>query len=249
MSYLKKSKSNEYEIELRKRFMEWFHQNPLPDLELLRNFTLFMNKMSLSRLLFFNEIYKKILGIHGVIMEFGTYWGRDLATLINLRSIYEPFSFTRKIIGFDTFEGIWGFDEDIDGNQISDGDFKVPENYFSYLDSVLQYHEKEAPLSHIKKYELIMGDVCETLPLYLEKHPETIISLAYFDMDIYWPTLSALRSIFPYLTKGSIVVFDEVNYDRFPGETIALNEVFKLNKIKLHRIPHEPVPSYIIIGE
>lgn len=249
MGYSKYSKSSNEEIELRKRFLEQINNNPIPNLDLLNNFSLFMNKMSLSRLLFFNEIYKKILGIHGVIMEFGVYYGRDMALLQNLRAIYEPFSFTRKIIGFDTFKGIQGFDKVYDGDKGKDGDFNVPEGYMEYLDKVLQYHEREAPLSHIKKYELIKGDVRDTLPIYLKEHPETIISLVYFDMDVFFPTLEVLKKIYPYLTKGSIIVFDEANYDRFPGETLALRAAFGLNNIKLHRIPHEPVPSYIIFGE
>jgi len=203
--------------------------------------------MSLSRLLFFKSLYKKILKLQGVIMEFGVYWGRDLALLQNLRSIYEPFNFTRKIIGFDTFEGLKGCLKEIDGTQGKDGDFKVPENYEFYLDHILQYHEKEAPLSHIKKYEIIKGDVRETLPIYLEEHQETIIALAYFDMDIYAPTKKCLENIKPYLQKGSIIAFDELNYDRFPGETLAVKEILGLNHIKLQRIEHEPVPCYVVI--
>ena len=38
-------------------------------------------------------------------MEFGVRWGQNLITLNNLRGIYEPFNHSRKIIGFDTFEG------------------------------------------------------------------------------------------------------------------------------------------------
>lgn len=243
------SKSSNEEIELREAFMEHYLNNPIPNLDLLLNFSLFMNKMALSRLLFFNEIYKKILNIHGVIMEFGVYWGRDLTLLQNLRGIYEYSNFNRKIIGFDTFEGLKGFNPEKDGNKGKNGDFSVPESYVNYLEKVLQYHEQECPISHIKKYELIKGDVKETLPIYLKKHPETIISLAYFDMDIYEPTKRCLELIQPYLIKGSIIAFDEVNDNRFPGETLALKEVLGLNNIKLNRIGHEPVPSYIIYGE
>lgn len=247
MVYSRYSKSSQEEKLLREQFHRVFLKCPIPDLELLLNLSLFMNKMALSRLLFINEIYQKILKIQGVIMEFGVYWGRDLTLLQNLRGIYEPFNFNRKIIGFDTFEGLKGCDHERDGNQAQEGNFSVPEEYELYLDQILQYHENECPLSHIKKYELIKGDVRETLPHYLEHHPETIIALAYFDMDIYSPTKDALEYIKPYLAKGSILVFDEVNYDRFPGETLAVREVFKLSKLQLRRIEHEPVPCYVVI--
>ncbi|GAG45973.1 unnamed protein product, partial [marine sediment metagenome] len=200
-------------------------------------------------LLFFNEIYKKILNVHGVIMEFGVYWGRDLALLQNLRGLYEPSNFTRKIIGFDTFEGIKGFDNEKDGLKGYNGDFATTKDYEIYLEKILEYHEKECYLPHIKKFKLIKGDVRETLPKYLEENPETIIAFAYFDMDIYDPTKIVLENIKSHLVKGSIIVFDEINYDRFPGETTAVKEVFGLNNIKLQRIAHEPVPSYFIFGD
>ena len=247
MNNFKHNKSSQEELELRKEFYVHFEESPIPKDELLLNLSLFTNKMSLSRLLFFDKIYRKILQIQGVIMEFGVYWGRDLALLQNLRGIYEPFNFNRKIIGFDTFEGLKGVDFQKDKEQAKEGAFKVSENYILYLKKVLEYHEQECPLSHIKKYELIKGDVRVSLGNYLERHPETIIALAYFDMDIYSPTKIALQLIKPYLAKGSILVFDELNYDRFPGETLAVKEVFDLSKLQLRRIEHEPVPCYVVI--
>ncbi len=35
----------------------------------------------------------------------------SLAILSNFRGIYEPYNFSRKIIGFDTFEGFKGGEE------------------------------------------------------------------------------------------------------------------------------------------
>ena len=98
-------------------------------------------------------------------MEFGVYFGRVIPLLQNLRGIYEPYNYTRKIIGFDTFTGFTELNEK-DGNLVYQGDLKVPENYEDYLRQILQYHENESPVSHIKRFEVIKGDVCETLPKY-----------------------------------------------------------------------------------
>jgi hypothetical protein len=49
--------------------------------------------------------------------------------------------------------------------------------------------------------------------------------MAIFDMDIYKPTKDVLEKIIPRLVKGSLLVFDELNFKAFPGETIAVNEV------------------------
>jgi hypothetical protein len=64
-----------------------------------------LKRQSLSRILYYNNLYQKIIDIPGVICEFGVQWGATLAQLINLRGMYEPFNHGRKIFGFDTFEG------------------------------------------------------------------------------------------------------------------------------------------------
>jgi hypothetical protein len=85
---------------------------------------------------------------------------------------------------------------------------------------VLDFHEAElAPIPHKKKYELVQGDATRTLPEYLQRHPETIVALAYFDFDIYAPTKACLEAVVPHLTKGSVLAFDELNCPEFPGET------------------------------
>lgn len=244
-----KSKCSKREEEIRHAFMDTYKGNPIHENEQISNIPLFINRQTLSRMLFFNEIYQKIVNIPGVIMEFGVYWGRDLAVLQNLRSIYEPFNFTRKIIGFDTFEGLKGFNSKKDGTKGYDGVYSTNPKHEEYLEQVLQYHENESPLSHIKKFELIKGDVCETLPKYLNSHPETIISLAYFDLDLYEPTKDCLETIKKHLIKGSIICFDELNYEFFPGETLAVKDIIGLNNLKLQRVPYDPVPCYFIFGD
>lgn len=246
MQNLKAFKSTKEELILRENFLHVFKNNPIEDTKFLMQLSLFMNRQSLSRILFFNEIYKKILDVPGSIMEFGLYYGRDLPLLQNLRGIYEPYNYTRKVIGFDTFEGFTELDMEKDGIIGAEGDFTMMGNYDNYLRQILMYHESESPLSQIKKFEIVRGDVCETLPIYLESHPETIIALAYLDLDIYKPTKKVLELIKPYLVKGSIVGMDELNFDIFPGETQALKDVFGLNRFRLHRSPIEPLMSYFI---
>ena len=73
--------------------------------------------------------------------------------------------------------------------------------------------------------------------------------MAIFDMDIYKPTKDALKAIKPRLTKGSILIFDELNCKEFPGETEALNEVLGLNNIKLKHYPQQPSRAWAIWGE
>jgi hypothetical protein len=240
--------SSQSEKELQRKFVELFKGAPLPDDEILPNLGLFLSSKSLSRVLFFYEIYKKILHTHGIIVEFGVRWGQTLSILSALRGIFEPFNRHRKIVGFDTFAGFKGM-SDKDGAlcKTVDGSFSVSENYQQYLETLLGLQEALNPAPHLKKFELVRGNAMETIPAYLKRQPETIVSLAIFDFDIYQPTKAALEAIKPHLFKGSVLVFDELADDIFPGETVALREVFKLSDLKIERLPMTARVSYVVL--
>jgi hypothetical protein len=240
--------SSQSEKELQRKFVELFKGAPLPDDEILPNLGLFLSSKSLSRVLFFYEIYKKILHTHGIIVEFGVRWGQTLSILSALRGILEPFNRHRKIVGFDTFAGFKGM-SDKDGAlcKTVDGSFSVSENYQQYLETLLGLQEALNPIPHLKKFELVRGNAMETIPAYLKRQPETIVSLAIFDFDIYQPTKAALEAIKPHLFKGSVLVFDELADDVFPGETVALREVFNLSDLKIERLPMTARVSYVVL--
>lgn len=211
---------------------------PIPDDEILPNLGLYLTSKNLSRLLFFYEIYQKILNTHGVIIEFGVRWGQTMSLLSALRGILEPFNRHRKIVGFDTFQGFIGL-EPKDGRlcKCKDGSFSVPPAYEQYLDSILKIQEQLNPVNQIKKYEIVKGNAIETIPSYFAAHPEMLVSLVIFDFDIYQPTRAAMEAVKPCLCKGSILVFDELGDEYFPGETIALREVFGLETLRIERLP------------
>lgn len=240
--------SSQSEKDLQAQFVKLLKQAPLPDDELLPNLGLFLSSKALSRVLFFHEIYKKILPTHGMIMEFGVRWGQTLSLLSALRGIYEPFNRHRKIVGFDTFAGFVGM-SDKDGAlcKTVDGSFSVSENYEQYLSQILSLQEALNPIPHLKKFELVSGDATQTIPAYLKRQPETMVSLAIFDFDIYKPTKAALEAIKPYLFKGSVLVFDELADDIFPGETIALREVFDTTQMRVERLPITARVSYVVL--
>ena len=243
-----KINASEAEARMRQKFVEYFRECPIPDDEILSNLALFINRQNLSQMLFVHEMYQQIVGVHGVIMEFGVRWGRNLALYESLRGIYEPFNHNRKIIGFDTFEGFPSVHKkDGDADIIAVGAYGVTRDYQAYLERVLDYHEQESPISHLKKYELRRGDAVASIAGYLDENPATIVALAYFDFDIYQPTKACLEAIKDRLTKGSVIGFDELNHRDYPGETIALKEVFGLDRYRIRHSRFSPTQSYIII--
>lgn len=243
---LYRSKEEEY---IRNSFAQHFRNCPIPDNDILQNLGLFLSSKNLSRILFIDHIYKQILDVHGIVIEFGTRWGQNMSLFSALRGIYEPFNRHRKIVGFDTFSGFPDVGEKDSKNCsiMKKGGLACSDNYAEYLTKVIEFQEKDNPMGHIKKFEVIEGNAIVELENYLKKYPETIIALAYFDFDIYMPTKKCLENIKNHIVKGSILAFDELNDHDSPGETIALNETFGLNNIRLKRYPHTSRVSYFVV--
>ncbi len=205
-------------------------------------------RQTLSRILYFDNLYKKIVNVPGVICEFGLQWGASTSILLNLRGIYEPYNHARTIFGFDTFEGFVNID-DKDGGYSSVGDYLTKDSYENELDEILSIHESFSPIAHKKKFQLIKGDASITIDEWLKNNPHAIVSMVIFDMDVYKPTKDVLEKIIPRLTKGSILVFDELNCPVFPGETEAVMEVLGLNNVSLRQHPHQPYAAWAVWGE
>jgi len=237
---------HENEIRAYQSLVKLFQESPIPDNEILANLGLFLTRSSLSRILFIAELYQEVITTHGVIMEVGVRWGQNMALFSALRSIYEPFNISRTIIGFDTFAGFPHINKnDGSSSKVATGAYGVSDNYEKILEAILSVNERLNPKSSEKKFHLIKGDVLETFPKYLETHQETLVSLIYFDLDLYEPTRFVLENVLPYCSKNTIFAFDELCYRDFPGETVAFREVFAGRKYKIIRSPISPLQSYV----
>jgi hypothetical protein len=232
------------ERDLRRAMTDCLTSSPIPADELLHNVGLYLTRHSIGRILYIAELYRQIVGIHGVIMEFGVRWGRNLSLFAALRSLYEPFNYNRKIVGFDTFAGFPGTTAE-DGDRLAAGNYAVTAGYETHLATVLGLHEAMSPIAHIKKHELVKGDAVETIKQYVDANPHTIVALAYFDFDIYKPTKACLETILPRVPKGGILAFDELNFAAMPGETLAVLDTIGLQKYELRRTPFEPLCAYM----
>ena len=169
---------------------------PIPDDQLLLNLGLFIESKNLARILFMDFLFRQIIEVPGVVMEFGTRWGQNTALFSALRGIYDPFDRHRKIIGFDTFSGFPAINKkDGKSDLMQVGRLAMTEKYEEYLYHILELHEKLNPLSHIKKFDIRKGDATLEVTKYLKEFPETIIALAFFDFDLYEPTKKCLESI------------------------------------------------------
>ncbi|GGM73092.1 hypothetical protein GCM10010967_00700 [Dyadobacter beijingensis] len=240
---------SEKEKSLFSEYGDYFDNSPITTSGKLQNFTKYVRRQDISRFLAKNELFKLQLNVAGSIVECGCFQGGGTMAFAQLSAIYEPFNHTRKIISFDTFSGFPGLSEK-DANSAREykaGDLAVYNGIEDEIRNSATLLDKNRPVSHIHKVELVKGDACEEIPKYLESNPHLIISLIYFDFDIYEPTKVALETFLPRIPKGGIIAFDELNTKVFPGETLALLDTYGIKNARLQRTMFDPYISYAVI--
>jgi hypothetical protein len=221
-------------------------QSPIPPDELPDNLSLYLSRQQVTDLLAMDALYRLILDVPGVIMEFGVRWGRHLGSFTTLRNLHEPYNVHRRVVGFDTFAGFPDVSEiDQRSRHGVVGGLTVTDGYLDHLEKVLAAHESAGPLGHVRRTWCVTGDVRQSVPQYLQENPQTVIALAYFDLDLYEPTRDVLAAIRPYLCAGSVLAFDQVGHAKWPGETQALREVLGTRTRRLHLIPGFPTPAFL----
>jgi len=227
-----------------------FQNFPGSTLSKLDNFTRHVRRQCLSKFLARSEIFNQILDVHGSILDLGVSAGQSLFTWAQLSAIREPINYTRKIIGFDTFEGIPGVsDADLlspsPSAHLKEGGFKF--EHIDQLEAATKQYDNNRNLGHIEKIELVKGDISETLPKYLSENGHLVVSLLHIDVDVYQATKVALDHVIKLMPKGAIIVFDEVNQVPYPGETRAIVDTIGVNNIRLKRFAWETGISYCVL--
>ena len=211
--------------------------------ELLDNLGLFVTPKERRREFFWYEVYRLLEGHPGSIGQFGVRWGRELALFDSLRSIFEPYNHSRKILAFDTFSGYTSITEnDGEAKQIVEGNLSTFGGYANRLRKLLEIRQELSVNPHIQKFELFEGPVDETLQTFLDNNPEIVFSLVHLDFNLYQPTKYVLERLSTHTIKGTIFVFDELCCPALPGETIAFkefNDRFRLEPIYLGW--HKPI--------
>lgn len=169
------------------------------------------------------KVFEETKNIFGDIAEFGVFKGNSLSRLIIFREI---FARKKYVYAFDQF-----------------GEFKVPKLIFGNDKKKLKVFLKEAGKKSVtlnflrkslmkrklnRKVELIKGDIFITLNKFLKKNNKKKFSFINLDVDLFHVTHFILKKIWPKLTKGGIVLFDD--YKSFPGATKAINIFLKENK-------------------
>ncbi|MDB4915692.1 MAG: dTDP-6-deoxy-L-hexose 3-O-methyltransferase [Gemmatimonadetes bacterium] len=213
----------------------------------LENFPKYVRRQHLKRFLAMYEIFKLALPVKGSIVECGVFKGFGVMSWAKLSAMLEPENLTRRIYAFDTFAGFPSVHEK-DATQVADvtvgGLFA---DSHDELLALIDEYDKDRFLGHVDKVHLIKGDVVETIPVFIEQHPHLVVSLLFLDMDLFEPTVTALRHFIPRMPRGAVLVFDELDNPMWPGETLATIEELGLGRLALRRLEWDPYISYAIL--
>lgn len=245
---MKKIEYNTQEVDYSTKMVKYFEESFGTTQEKLQNFPKYISRQALTRFITKYELFKKVLDVHGSVVEGGVYHGSGLMTFAQVSSILEPVNFQRKIIGFDTFAGFEDLTKEDEKSKspVAHKGGLAADTYEDLLRCAGLYDENRF-IGHMGKIELVKGDVKKTIPAYLEEHPNLVISLLYLDFDVYEPTKIALEHLAERVPKGGIIAFDELNSEDWPGETTAVLEKLGINNLEIKRFPFDSTPSYAVM--
>lgn len=213
----------------------------------LENFTKYVRRQHLKRFLALYEVFKLVLPVKGSVIECGVWRGFSLMAWAKLSTMLEPENLTRRVYGFDTFEGFPSV-HDMDQSAFKSNERgELSSDSYDEITQLIKEYDADRFLGHIGKVELIKGDMAKTIPEFIERHQHLMVSLLFIDCDLYEPTRTALEHFLPRMPKGAIVAFDDLDNPIWPGETLAILETVGLNKLKLQRLEWDPYIAYAVI--
>ncbi|MFM8296612.1 MAG: TylF/MycF/NovP-related O-methyltransferase [Microcystaceae cyanobacterium] len=225
-----------------------FDLNPSTWEKKIENFPKYVKRQNLTRFLALYEIFKRVVDVKGSIVECGVFQGFGILSWAKFSAILEPVNLTRRIYGFDSFEGFPAISE----KDRSETSFHLQEGqlYADSYDEILELasiHDSTRFLGHIPKVKLIRGNATETIPRFIKDNPHLLVSLLFLDFDLYEPTKVAIEHFLPRMPKGAIIAFDELDNPLWPGETMALLETIGANRLRLERLPFDPYIGFAVV--
>jgi len=196
----------------------------------------------ISKILTQWQLFRMVSDVAGAIVECGVFKGASLARFAAFRQLVgNPFS--KKIIGFDTF------------GRYPDTSFQPDKPFRERFvqaagEQSISVDQLMKVLEHKKceqNVELVVGDICETVPKYVEQNTNLKVSLLNLDTDIYEPAVTILEHLYPRIVKGGILIIDD--YGTFPGETKAVDDYLaeKRLNVTIRKFPFCMTPCYIVV--
>lgn len=221
-------------------------ESGLPMSDVLESFPLYARRIHLTRFIAHYELYRMVANLPGCIVECGVYRGSSLLTWAKLLEIFHPGDRVRKVIGFDNFAGFTSLHEK-DGPERPNrskvvGGWNAAPYYRELLEHIDIFHA-DSFVPRAKRIELVEGDLGISAEAYVRENPGLRISLLHLDVDLYEPTMGALKALYPLVVPGGLVVFDEYAMTEWAGESKAVEEYFKGKPPQIQKFPFCSTPG------
>ncbi|HEY8164943.1 MAG TPA: TylF/MycF/NovP-related O-methyltransferase [Gemmatimonadaceae bacterium] len=213
----------------------------------LQNFPKYVRRQHLKRFLAMYELFKLAMPVKGSIIECGVFRGFGVMTWAKLSAMLEPENLTRRIYGFDTFDGFPTIGAQDRSKFANPAVGELASSSYDELNQLIVEYDRDRFLGHISKVELVRGDIATSAPAFIESHPHLVVSLLFIDCDLYDPTQSALKAFLPRMPKGAVVAFDELDNPIWPGETLAAVDAGVVRNMKLKRFEWDPYIAYAVV--
>ena len=227
---------------------EYFSVSLGSTMDKLKNFGKYVPRQSLAVFLAKNEMFKRVLGVHGHVVECGVHLGGGLLTWAQMSAIYEPINHVRRVVGFDTFEGFPGLHPQ-DGQPALEyakaGGLATGAQ--EDIQESVRLYDLNRPIGHIGRVELVTGNAVKTIPAYVDANPHLVVAMLFLDFDLYEPTKVAIETFLPRMPRGAIIAFDELNQRNWPGETKAVLDTAGIRNLRIERYPFTPQLSYAVL--
>jgi hypothetical protein len=230
-----------------RRIAELFEASPDPVEVRLEHAPKFMRRKTVTRFLALYEIFKNVLEVKGSIVECGVHRGFGLMSWAQFSAVLEPANLTRRIYGFDSFEGFTGVHQNDRNARLNPTKGGLKANCHEELLKLIGIYDSDRFLGHVDKVHLIKGDAAKTIPEFAAKNKHLVVSLLFMDFDLYEPTKIALEHFVPRMPKGAVLAFDELDNPIWPGETQAALDAVGLHKLKIRRLPWDPYIGYAVL--
>ena len=189
-------------------------KNNFSDFDLITNYGLFSGDTNLYKTLTIFDLIKHTSKVKGDIIELGIHKGN---TSLLIKKILDIFKIKKNLYLLDHFKGLIHFNK-----KDTKRSKKLKKKYIGKKKQIEQFIK----FFNLKNIKIIDKDATTLKPTFFGKKK---FSLAYFDMDLYLPTLRALEAIDKNISVDGYIVFDEGD-KKLWSEKLAIKDFLKKKK-------------------
>ncbi|RMZ49852.1 hypothetical protein EB822_10745 [Flavobacteriaceae bacterium PRS1] len=164
--------------------------------------------------------YIKSNKISGDIVECGVGRGVSIFSFANICNLI---GLKKLIYGYDSFDG---FPEPT----TEDNSIRKPQKG-EWSDTYIHHVREHFIFEGLDKY---FDDFIRLVPVFFDQSlpPNKLKDIAFLhlDCDLYMSYKTCIRYLYPKLSKGAIVLYDEFNHPKWPGATKAISESLSSSK-------------------